>query len=441
MKKEHFVGAAVAEELLLACVLVDKQSLDLICLEVHTEMFLVPKHQIIFQHLYQLYKKGMTVDVTNLFISLTQTNEFELAGGQATLKQLAAAKIDPKEVNNYIEWVKNAYLRRNMQELALRFLGASLDMKQTIEQVLTKTESSLIALLSQKAPAMTPIGEIIDSIEHELKNPNQIKKGYLTKYVELDKLTQGLQKQDMIVVAARPSVGKTAFALNLVNRIDAEDKGIIVFSLEMNKTQISNRLLSLETRLSQYEIQNNYKKYEERIQPAMDKLRNARIFIQDDPNMTVEFIRAQAKRKYYEYGGLALIVIDYLQLIREETLNNEKPTASNRVQALANMTRSLKALARELDVPVVVLSQLSRNVEYRTAKVPVLSDLRESGSIEQDADLVIFLHKDAFNKESNYIEVILAKHRNGPCGQFYLLFHPPTNTFSNSLVNPNVNSK
>nr|YP_009968229.1 DNA replication helicase [Cyanidiococcus yangmingshanensis]QMX77330.1 DNA replication helicase [Cyanidiococcus yangmingshanensis] len=428
MMKQHISGAIVAEELLLACVILDKQSLDFVCLDITPNMFLIPKHQILYQHMYQLYKKGIEINVNNLYISLAETDSLEIVGGHESLTQLSLATKAPYQTLTYIEWVKNAYLRRSMQQLALRFLGASLDVKQSIEQVLTQAENALVTLLSQQAPPMTSLAQTLDMIQKQMLNQmeNPTSTGYLTGYRDLDRLTQGLQKQDMIVVAARPSVGKTAFALNLAKRVSREGKAILIFSLEMDKTQLGYRLLSLETKLSNAELKSAYslQEHQSKLENAINNLKQCAIFLQDSPSMTIDLIRAQAKRKFYEHGELGLIVLDYVQMLGDEN-------QLNRVQALSNITRHLKALARELNVPVVVLSQLSRNLEYRVNKKPLLSDLRESGSIEQDADLVLFLHKD-LQLSSSQIEMILAKHRNGPCGQFYLMFHAPSNTFSDA---------
>nr|AIA61145.1 replication helicase subunit [Cyanidiaceae sp. MX-AZ01] len=429
MKRPPISGTVAAEELLLACVILDKQAIEIVSLEISPEMFMLVKHQVLYRHMRELYKRGIEINVNHLYISLADTDQLDLVGGHEGLTRLSLMTTAPYQTSTYIEWIKNAYLRRCMQQVAMKFLGACLDFKQDIEKILKDTENAILTLLSEKAPPMVSIDQTMDLIEKQLiaQSENPKPTGYLTGYRELDRLTLGLQKQDMIIVAARPSVGKTAFALNLAKRISKEGKPVLFYSLEMDKVQLGYRLLCMETNLSNEQIKAAYayKKYNSLIKDAMDRLKHNGIFIQDSPAMSLEFIRAQSKRITVEYGELGLIVLDYLQL-----LGDENPQA-NRVQVLSHITRSLKALARELNVPVIVLSQLSRNIEYRSSKKPLLSDLRESGSIEQDADLVLFLHKDE-RFTAGQIEVILAKHRNGACGQFYLYYHAPSNNFLNA---------
>jgi len=255
----------------------------------------------------------------------------------------------------------------------------------------------------------------------------------LQVFFELDALTQGFQKSDLIIIAGRPSMGKTAFCLNAATNIIKKHKlPILFFSLEMSKEQLIYRLLANETNISNTRLKvGNIQNFEWKIlNKIIKKLATLPFFIDDLPNLLITEIRSKIKKIIFEHNKIGLVVIDYLQLMETGSLKNE-----NRVQELSQITRALKNIAREFDIPIIVLSQLSRNVESRINKRPILSDLRESGSIEQDSDLVIMLYRDDYynkkTEEPNIAELILAKHRNGPIGSIKLNFSPKFTKFTN----------
>jgi replicative DNA helicase len=370
---------------------------------------------------------------------LTDRNQLEQVGGLTKLAQLVDRTVSAVNIDQYAVLVEDKYQRRKLIEAGNNIVQLGYETAVPLETVLDRAEQEIFSITQERPQQdLVSIGETLNQTFQDLENRNEglALPGISSGFYDLDSMTGGFQRSDLIIVAARPAMGKTAFCTNIAHQIAAgkQKLPVAVFSLEMSKEQLVQRILSSEAKIESNRLrsgkisQNEW----EPISTAIGNLSELPLFIDDTPNITVTEIRSKVRRLQAEQGGtLGLVLLDYLQLM--------EGSSDNRVQELSRITRSLKGLARELNVPIIALSQLSRGVEARTNKRPMMSDLRESGSIEQDADLVIMLYRDEYynpdSPDRGIAEVIITKHRNGPTGIIKLLFDPQFTCFRN-LASP-----
>lgn len=417
-----------AEASLLGATLIDPDALVKIADRVHAEDFFDLRHRAIYEAITKLYEKRSPIDVLTLSDQLKADKRLNDVGGSAYLAELTNFVPTASHVEKYAEIVTTKSLRRRMIKASLDISELSRDESKTIEELVEQAETNLFNISEQQ------VGQTVSSLESILsdsfdrlddlhKDKKKIR-GITTGYKDLDNVLAGLQRSDLFVLAARPAMGKTAFMLNLAHNVALKAKEpVLVFSLEMSKEQLVDRLLAIESGVDAWNLRtgNLSDSDFEKIGSAMGKLSEAQIFIDDTPALTVSELRTKARREAHRHP-LGLIVVDYLQLMS----GGSRFSDFNRVQEISEISRGLKIIARELNVPLIALSQLSRSVESRPDKMPQLADLRESGSIEQDADVVAFLFReDYYNPETekqNILEVQIKKHRNGPTETVELFF-------------------
>lgn len=417
-----------AEESLLSAILIDNETLLDIIDILKPEDFYKKAHEKIFKAIVELFAKEHPADLVTVATRMKEKDELEEIGGAAFLASIADAA--PMAVNavHYAKIIKGKSSLRSLIHSASSIIERCMQDRGDFEEIIDFAQNEVFKVSESKATkAFTGLGDLINLNITMMEN-NQGKKGGLsgltTGYTKLDSLTSGLQKSDLIILAARPSMGKTAFALNLARNVAVEERiGVAVFSLEMSKEQLSMRLLTSEARIDSNRLRGGFISDEDwrNATDAAGMLNDLPIFIDDTPNITAMEIRAKTRRLKMD-KGLGLIVIDYLQLMKAP-FHSER-----RDLEIAEISRSLKALAKELNIPVIALSQLNRMLEQRAEKRPLLSDLRESGALEQDADIVAFIYRDeVYNKEENNpnrgkAEIIIAKNRNGSVGTAHMAF-------------------
>jgi replicative DNA helicase len=391
------------------------------------------RHAKIFAAMLALYEKDQPVDEITVTSRLSDEGQLEAVGAAAYLAELADILLGPAHVDHYASLVKDKALLRNFVAAAHQAIEEAHSHQADPDIALEGAERAIFAATQERLnQQLSPLSEVVTSalkvIETRFKNKGQVA-GVPTGFKKLDQLTTGLQPGDLIIVAGRPSMGKTAFALNIATNA-ALTAGVTVgiFSLEMSKEQLGLRLLSAEARVSGSKIRSGFLSHAHdfpALTQAAERLHGAPVYIDDTPALSVLDLRSKARRLKLEFG-LGLILVDYLQLMRG------RGGADNREQEISNISRSLKALAKELNLPVVALSQLNRKVEERPGgdKRPMLSDLRESGAIEQDADVIAFIYRkkvykkrdDPEEPDDNVAEIIIGKQRNGPTGTVRLSF-------------------
>ncbi|MCX7897848.1 MAG: replicative DNA helicase [Rhodocyclaceae bacterium] len=433
-----------AEQCLIGGLLLDNTAWDRIADVVHEADFYRDDHRRIFAHIRRLIEVNRPADVVTVFESIERAGEVEQTGGLAYLGEIANATPSAANIRRYAEIVhERAVLRRLVavgdEIAALAFAPAGRDVRQLLdlaEQKVFEIAEAGKRVSQGFASIDRLLGEVVDRIEQlcDRKNPSDVT-GLPTGFTDLDHLTSGLQPGDMIVIAGRPSMGKTAFAMNIAEYVGVElKKPVAIFSLEMSGPQLALRFLSSLGRLDQGKIRSGRLSEDdwEKMSLALGKLHDAPIHIDETGAINATELRARARRlhrHYHDKGGLALIVIDYIQLMTSVRENE------NRATELSEISRSIKALAKELNVPIIALSQLSRKVEERVDKRPLMSDLRESGAIEQDADLILMMYREEYYKpdtpEKGVAEVIIGKHRNGPTGVVKLTFFGQYTRFEN----------
>ena len=423
-----------AEQSVLGAVFLEPQSLISVAEIVNPEDFYRIAHQKIFQTMINLSDRGKAIDVVTVTEELSAKKELEDVGGLSYLTEIANAVPTAANVGHYAHIVEEKALLRRLIRVATSIVEDGFTREDEVEELLAEAEKKMMEVSSRKnAGDFIHIKDVLvktyDNIELLHTRKGDVT-GVPTGFRDLDKITAGFQRNDLIIVAARPSVGKTAFALNVAQNVATKtDENVAIFSLEMGAEQLVMRMLCAEGNIDAQVLRTGALQNEDwrKLTMAMGSLSNAGIFIDDTPGIRVNDIRAKCRRLKQEYG-LGMIMIDYLQLIAGTGKAGE-----NRQQEVSDISRSLKGLARELEVPVIALSQLSRGVEQRQDKRPMMSDLRESGSIEQDADIVSFLYReDYYDKETedqNMIEIIIAKQRNGPTGTVKLAFVKEYNKF------------
>ncbi len=427
-----------AEEAILGGILLDPEAISRVAELLQPESFVIKSHQIIYRATLTLHFQGKPTDLMTVTTWLADQNLLEQVGGQLKLTQLVDRTVSAVNIDQYGLLVLDKKIRRSLITGAYNIIELAYDTSQDLETVLDKSEQQIFNI-SQVRPQqdLVSIGETLIDTFQEIEDRNEgiSLPGIPCGFYDLDAMTGGFQRSDLIIIAGRPSMGKTSFAVGLGHNIAKGHKlPIAIFSLEMSKGQLVQRLLSSEAKIESNRIRSGRISQSEwePLTMAISSLAELPIFIDDTPNITVTEMRSKTRRLQAENGGaLGLVLIDYLQLM--------EGGSDNRVQELSRITRSLKGLARELSVPVIALSQLSRSVESRTNKRPMLSDLRESGSIEQDADLVMMIYRDDYynpdTPDRGITEIIIAKHRNGPTGTIKLLFDPQFTKFRN-LANP-----
>lgn len=399
--------------------------------------FYYPANQTIFKAMIELSDKGQAIDPLTIRNLLDSRGEFEPAGGMAYLTELVTAVPTSANIEYYAKNVADKATARSVISNLTDSIAAVYNSESEIDEIISKTEQSLInASSSRNKSSFKHIYDVIETAQVKIEERASMSSdvtGTPTGFHDFDKITTGLHEDNLIILAARPAMGKTAFALNIAQHVAVKSKkAVAVFSLEMGSESLVERMLAAEGNVMSYHIRTGKLSENEwqRLIYAQAQLAEARIYIDDTPGIRATEIRSRARKLAQETGGLGLIVIDYLQLI---TGNNPK----NRQQEVSEISRQLKILAKELNVPVIALSQLSRNVEQRQDKRPVLSDLRESGSIEQDADIVAFLYREAYydksddGPENNKVELILEKNRHGSLGTVRLFFHKKYTKFTN----------
>ncbi|CAM6999057.1 replicative DNA helicase [Morganella morganii] len=430
-----------AEQSVLGGLMLDNERWDNVSERVTGEDFFSRPHRTIFSQMQRLLEQGRPIDLITLSEALETGGELENVGGFAYLAELSKNTPSAANINAYADIVRERAVIRDMISVANEIADAGYDPQgRSSEDLLDLAESRVFQIAENRANKDEgPKGieaileETVEKIEKLYAQPHDGVTGVSSGYQDLDKKTAGLQPSDLIIVAARPSMGKTTFAMNLCeNAAMTEEKPVLIFSLEMPGNQIMMRMLASLSRVDQTRIRTGQLDDEDwaRISSTMGILLEKRnMYIDDSSGLTPTEVRSRARRIFREHGGLSLIMIDYLQLMRVPSLSD------NRTLEIAEISRSLKALAKELQVPVVALSQLNRSLEQRSEKRPVNSDLRESGSIEQDADLIMFIYRDEVYNENSDLkgvaEIIIGKQRNGPIGTVRLTFNGQWSRFDN----------
>jgi replicative DNA helicase len=437
--KRYLPHNFLAEKIILNCLLINSEAIEITIRTLSVEAFYFKNHQEIYKAIIFMYKKKISIDIFTLTTFLQDNGLLKKIGGIQVLIELINQIPNLVYLEEYLRLVKDKFIRRSLIKLGYEAINSGYITNIPLENILNDFENQLFNLTNEiKAQKLFSSAELLNNILLELKKKslNPTLPGLPSGFYDLDSLTQGFQKSDLIIIAGRPSMGKTALCLNIgLNVIKNSKLPVLIFSLEMSKEQIMYRLLSMETNISQMRLrsgkiyQNDWLKLNKMIK-ILSKLP---FFIDDTPDLSIQDIRSKIKTLVFEQTQIGLIIIDYLQLMQSSKLKIE-----NRVQELSLITRSLKNIAREFNIPIIALSQLSRNVENRIDKKPILSDLRESGSIEQDADLVLMLYRSKYynynqmNEKISYLtEVIIAKHRNGPIGSIKLKFDEKRTKFLN----------
>jgi replicative DNA helicase len=430
-----------AEQSVLGGLMLDNERWDNVAERVSIKDFFNRPHRLIFGEMQRLMELNKPIDLITLSESLEQKGDLDSVGGFAYLAELSKNTPSAANISAYADIVRERAVVREMIAVAHEIADAGYDPQgRNSEQLLDLAESRVFQIAENRASkdeGPKSIERILEDtvarIEQLYQKPHDGVTGVSSGYHDLDKKTAGLQKSDLIIIAARPSMGKTTFAMNLCeNAAMTEDKPVLVFSLEMPGEQLMMRMLASMSRVDQTRIRTGQLDDEDwaRISSTMGiLLEKHNMYIDDSSGLTPTDVRSRARRVFREHDGLSLIMIDYLQLMRVPTMTE------NRTLEIAEISRSLKALAKELQVPVVALSQLNRGLEQRQDKRPINSDLRESGSIEQDADVIMFIYRDEVYHENSDLkgiaEIILGKQRNGPIGTVRLTFNGQWSRFDN----------
>ncbi len=425
-----------AEQSLIGSMLMDKDAI-LTAAEILTaDDFYQNQNAVMFETILEIFNEGRAVDLVTLQDRLKEKDVPPEVASLDFVRDLVTMVPTSTNAREYAGIVKEKSVLRQLIRVTEEIANECYQQDRPMDEILEETETRVFDLLQSRGAAeFTPISEIalnvLERIEEAAKNPGAVT-GIPTGFIDLDYKTSGLQPSDFVLVAARPSMGKTAFVLNLIENVAIKkDLPCMIFSLEMSKEQLVNRLISMESNVDAQKMRNGTLNDDEwdAVIEALGTVSKANLIIDDTPGITVAEVRSKCRKAKLEHG-LSLIVIDYLQLMSGTSRSND-----NRQQEISEISRSLKALAREMSAPVVTLSQLSRACEARADHRPLLSDLRESGAIEQDADLVLFLYRDDYyNRDSdrpNIAEVNIAKQRNGPIGTIELLWRPEVTKFAN----------
>jgi replicative DNA helicase len=439
-----------AEQSLLGALLLDNQAFDRVADLVAGEDFYRDDHRRIWRHIAKLIEAGRPADVVTVAESIEASEDKDRAGGPAYLAALAQNTPSALNIRRYAELVRERAVQRRLAHVATEIAEAALSPAgKDVNQLLDEAESKIFQIAESGArkdqgllgiaPILARVYERIDNLYHQ-DNPSDVT-GVPTGFTELDQKTAGLQPGDLIIVAGRPSMGKTAFALNIAEHVALHPSvrlPVAIFSMEMSSSQLAMRMLSSIAKVDQHKLRTGRLNDEEwsHLTDAMGKLHEASIHVDETAALNALEVRARARRLKREYSKLGLVIVDYLQLM------SASGQGENRATERSEISRSLKALSKELEVPVIALSQLSRAVEQRNDRRPMMSDLRESGAIEQDADVILFIYRDEVyspekEEAKGRAEIIIGKQRNGPIGRIDLTFLGRFTRFAN-FQDPNA---
>ena len=432
-----------AEMSVLGVAFLDDKLISKIVEEVNEDMFYDDRNKKLFQAIKSLHEQSIAIDVTTVSNELDKTKNFSAVGGIEYLTEVIDSVATAANLDYYINIIKEKAIVRNLINTATDIVTKAYEEEDNVTSLLDTAEKNILDVVRPRQTSeFVPISEALRSAQEQLEYLAQNKStisGLETGFIDLDKATSGLHEGEMIVIAARPGMGKTAFALNIATHAAmTTKKAIAIFNLEMSKEQLVNRMLSALGGIEGKKLQNgqmmqtDWKKYNE----AMSQLADTNMYIEDNAGITSSDIRAKCRRLASKPEGLGLVIIDYLQLL---TLGGKRP--DSRQQEVSDISRSIKTMAMELKVPVIALAQLSRNAEKRENNEPMLADLRESGSIEQDADIVMFINRKDYYKAKEQLgkndnaetDIIIAKHRKGGTGKFTVLFEPTMMNFKNYI--------
>lgn len=433
-----------AEMSVLGLCFLDNNLIGKILEEVNSDMFYNDANKKIYEAIKKMYENHIALDITTITEELDKSKNLAAVGGIEYLTDVIDSVVTASNIDYYINIIKEKAIIRRLINTATDIITESYNEDENITALLDNAEKSILDVIrSRQTTEFMPIGEVLKNAQSQLEFLSQNKStisGLETGFYDLDKATSGLHEGEMVVLAARPGMGKTAFALNIATHAaKTTKKAIAIFNLEMSAEQLVNRMISAIGGIEGRKLQNgqlnqnDWKKYNE----AVSQLANTNIYIEDNAAITSNDIRAKCRRLATKPEGLGLIIIDYLQLL---TTGGKRP--ESRQQEVSDISRSIKTMAMELKVPVIALAQLSRNAEKRENNEPMLADLRESGSIEQDADIVMFINRKDYYKaktelgknENVETDIIIAKHRKGGTGKFTVLFEPTMMNFRNYMV-------
>ncbi len=424
-----------AEQSALGSMFLTKKALQK-CLEnLDEDYFYLDSHKKIFACIKQLDNKGKPIDLTTVTDELNNQKFLKQIGGIEYLTEIIETVPTAANIDEYIKIIEEKYILRKLIDEATSIITDSYNTSNDINEVIEQAEKKIFDVSkNMRATEFKPIQDVLNKAQSDLEklatNKGNIT-GIPSGYYELDKITSGFHPHELIIIAARPGMGKTAIALNMVTSIAINSKkSVALFNMEMGAEQLAMRMISSVGQVEASKLKTGALEHSDwkRVNEAMSRLSETKIFIDDTAGITVNEIRAKCRRLKTSPSGLDIVVIDYLTLIQGNGKNG-----ANRQQEVSDISRALKTMAMELDVPVIALSQLSRSIEQRTDKKPMLSDLRESGAIEQDADIVAFLHcsDEEREKENSLMEFVIRKHRNGPLKDIPLIFQRATSTFAN----------
>ena len=426
-----------SERVILGAILLDNALISQAVEQLKSDDFYSPNHRRIFNAMLSLFERGERIDPILIGEELKKDGSIDSIGGVATITNLTYGLPHFSDIFDYAKVVKDKSLTRSLIKVCNQVTSEALAEEDDATVILDHAEQLIFALADERTREgfshVQPIAEtVLAKIQEYAKRETHALTGLATGFRDLDQMTSGLQRTDLIIVAARPSMGKTALCLTLAQNAAILEKAVVaVFSLEMSKEQLVMRMLSSEARVDAHRFRTGYLTREEwqRLAEAIGTLSEAKIFIDDTPGISVMEMRAKSRRLAAEHKQIDLIVVDYLQLM------SGSKRSESRQQEVSQISRELKGLAKELNVPVVALSQLSRAPEARNPPRPMMSDLRESGSIEQDADVVAFIYRDDYYKPSEenagIAEILISKQRNGPTGTVKLAFLKEFTRFEN----------
>ena len=433
----------LAEKIVLSSLLISSEAIEMVFRSVKVETFYFKNHQEIYKAVIKMYQTKIPIDILTVSTYLQDNGLLEKIGGTKVLLELINHVPNLTYLEEYIGLIQDKFLRRSLIKLGYELINSVYITNVPLETILTDLETQVFNLTNEnQTQKVSNSAELFSGIFIELKEKSlkPSLSGVASGFYDLDSFTQGFQKSELIILAGRPSMGKTALSLNIgLNVLKNSNLPVVFFSLEMSKEQLAYRLLTSESNIASMKLKtgNLYEEDWLKVNTIIKNLSLLPLFIDDTPNISIQDIKTKIKKILFEQNQIGLVIIDYLQLMQYAKFNIE-----NRTQELSYITRSLKNLAREFKVPIIALSQLSRNVETRINKRPILSDLRESGSIEQDADLVLMVYRESYYSdetvspnENNLAEVIISKHRNGPVGVVELEFDSKYTKFLNYSSN------
>ena len=440
MKEKVMPHNTDAEQAVLGSVFLSKHALQVVLESLSKDQFYLDAHGKIFETVQYLAEKGTPIDITTVTAELDKRKMLSSIGGIEYLTEVINCVPTAANASEYVKIVEEKFIRRSLIEAATKIAGDGFNSTDNIGEVLDTAEKQMLDVVKKrKGSEFRTIQDVLFKAQSDLeelsKNKSEIT-GIASGFYDLDKLTKGFHENELVIIAARPAMGKTAFALNMATHMAINSKkSVAVFNMEMGAEQLINRMLASVGQIELSKLLTGRLNHQDwkRVNEGISRLADTKMFIDDTPGMTVSEIRAKCRRLATSKEGLDVIFIDYLQLI-----SGTAKYAGQRQQEVSEISRALKTMAMELNVPVIALAQLSRSVEGREDKRPLLSDLRESGSIEQDADIVAFLYRDDYyNKEAaidtytSQSEFIISKHRSGPTGKIDLIFKRNTSSFFN----------